>query len=189
METHLFIESKDLLSRNFSKEDRDFFFEIFKDIDTYLYLNSVGSKKELKKSFSNLSEEKLRKKSDIFFDKILYGDNPFYVGPLAVCKKEDGSFIGYCGLFLTNDDPEPFVAVLPILRDKGYGKKIIRALVSSVFKFCKFDKVVAHVNKDNIRGKRILEGLNFTFCKISSSSFDAENQEFQYSIDRRSFEI
>ena len=84
---------------------------------------------------------------------------------LVITQKQDNIFIGSCG-FAPLDDAkncECFYALLPEYPNRGFATEAMTKLLDYGFKELEINRVIAHINQDNISSIRVAEKLGMKF--------------------------
>lgn len=69
------------------------------------------------------------------------------------------------------------------LHDKGYGKKLLSVLISSLFNDLGYKKIVLDTNVNNKRAQHVYERLGFRRLRVRENSWTNQLGELQSSID------
>ncbi len=88
-------------------------------------------------------------------------DAPVFI--LAVTERENGAWLGACGLSPLADGPgvECFFALLPQYWGWGYATEAMRALVYYAFEQLDVPRVVVHIPVANERARKVARGAGF----------------------------
>ena len=87
---------------------------------------------------------------------------------LVIAEKQDNMFIGSCGFSPLDDakNCECFYALLPEYRNRGFATEAMTKLLDYGFKELEINRVIAHINKDNISSIRVAEKLGMKFQSL-----------------------
>lgn len=97
-------------------------------------------------------------------------------GMYAVVDRDDGSFLGECGLRYLEDGtvPEISYGLLPIARGRGYAREAATATMRHGFGPLGQGRIVAFARGDNVISRTLLESLGFTLL--------SERQEAKHTV-------
>ena len=68
---------------------------------------------------------------------------------LAVCLKESGELVGFCGLQPLEAEPELLVGIRSDQRERGFAKEASEAVIGAAWAAKNFDRIVARVSPEN----------------------------------------
>ncbi len=144
-------ETKRLIIREYTLDDLDDLYEIHSNKKTGAFLEPLSL---------NYSEEKDKLEAYI---KNVYGFYGF--GYWAVCRREDGFFLGYAGLTMTDIDEDWYAELGYAFKEKAQGYGYATESILSILDFAKEElelrHVAARVDKDNHSSIKLLERLGF----------------------------
>lgn len=105
-------------------------------------------------------------------------------GLWAVIRKEDGAFVGDCGITMQNIDgkllPEVGFHTVPSLRRKGYAAEAAAASVKHIARLRRFPAVYSYCRKDNAPSRGVMRKIGMRFLKEYSIG---PRSHVVYSID------
>ena len=84
---------------------------------------------------------------------------------LVIVHKQSNIFIGSCGFSPLDEarNCECFYALLPEYRGKGFATEAMTKLLDYGFRKLGINRVVAHINRDNIPSLKVIRKLGFHF--------------------------
>jgi [ribosomal protein S5]-alanine N-acetyltransferase len=104
-------------------------------------------------------------------------------GCMAVCHKDSGSFIGFCGLVRGFEDQiELIYAFLPSVWGRGYATEAARAMLE--YSHSILPRVLATIYPQNTASQRVLEKLGFVHSHTSENDDQTQTAFFVYSIKK-----
>lgn len=68
-------------------------------------------------------------------------------------------------------------------QDKGYGKRLLSMIISSLFNEKEYQKIILDTNVKNTRAQHVYEALGFRKVRIRENSWQNQLGEWQSSID------
>lgn len=90
-------------------------------------------------------------------------------GLWAVVRKEDGAFVGDCGITMQNIDgkllPEVGFHTVPSQRRKGYAAEAATAAVKHIATTRRFSAVYSYCRKDNAASRGVMRKIGMRFLK------------------------
>ena len=150
----MILKTERLILTEFTIKDTPFFFELVNDPD---WIRFIGDRnvKELKDAENYLT--------DIIIPSYKNWGFGFYKVSL-----KDGTSIGTAGLIDREvlDHVDIGYAFLPKGRGKGYAIESSKAILSHALKNLKLEIIVAIVNMDNTKSKKLLQKLGMRFEKM-----------------------
>jgi ribosomal-protein-alanine N-acetyltransferase len=152
------IETNRLLIRPYIEDDLKESFELMQSKELFKYLDmDVMALDEYKNLFAWLIESyetPIDKKFKYSF---------------AIVSKENGRFIGWCGvgnLHFNPSDKEIYYLIGREYWDHGYASEAVEALIRYCFTVMGLERLVAKVNPENIASKKIIEKTGFIFQHV-----------------------
>lgn len=149
----IFLETKRLIIKTPEHIDFDHLYALQTDAEVMQYIGQ---------GVRTASEVRIGLEKAILHQK-KYG---FSLG--CVFEKESGSFVGRAGLiYLAYDETQPNIEVGYALTkaawDKGYATELAAALINWGFQNLPVKKLVAAVNPENDRSRRVLEKVKMNY--------------------------
>lgn len=148
----LICETQRLYLREFTTEDAIHFYEMNNDEDVIKYTgdNAFKSESEAKIFLSEYKQYQLHN-----------------MGRWAVCLKETGEFIGWCGLKYhpVQDMVEVGYRFYRKHWNKGYATESAKAAINYGFKALKLKAIYAHAHINNIASHKVIEKCGLHFIK------------------------
>lgn len=89
---------------------------------------------------------------------------------LAIIHKQDGEFIGWCGLDHRNKEqkhPVLFYLLKQAYWQKGFGTEAAYALIDFVFQHLDLEQIDSNTRLDNLASKRIMEKIGLRYLGIN----------------------
>lgn len=89
-------------------------------------------------------------------------DTPGTWFQLAICRREDGIFVGDCGMYFPENDPlqaEIGYTLIPSEKHHGYATEAVRAILGYLFGTCRKHRVTASVNARNTSSIALLKRI------------------------------
>ncbi len=168
------LKTKRLLIREFTKNDKESYYELMKDKAINYYIGSSITRVNLQIRFQDNIDryQKCR------------------LGSLAIYEAEMREVIGFCG-FDKDQTGEGICILVAFLKNfckKGYGYEAMNKVLISAFKSGKIEKILCRVDPENFDSINLLKKFSPTFWKCVPNWND-EKQELLYCIYRRSFVI
>ena len=110
-------------------------------------------------------------------------DEPIFV--LAVVDKEEGGYVGSCGLSLMPEGLgyECFYTVVRARWGRGYGTEILKGLLAYAFHECRLERVVALIMPENVASGRVAEKAGMTYDGLVVRT-DIDQEMMHYSARR-----
>jgi [ribosomal protein S5]-alanine N-acetyltransferase len=105
-------------------------------------------------------------------------------GCMAVCKKDSGDLIGFCGLVRGFEDQiELIYAFLPRVWGQGYATEAASAMLE--YSHSLLPRVLATIYPENIPSQRILEKLGFIYSHTAQNDDQTQTAFFIYSKNQK----
>ncbi len=106
----------------------------------------------------------------------------FNRGRWAVIRKEDGRFLGWCGLKFHEDNGQTDVGfrLMKQFWSKGYSTEAAKACLAYGFQQLGLQCITAQVRKENIASIKVLRKLGLT--QVREHPFDAMHQGYWFEI-------
>ena len=113
-------------------------------------------------------------------------DAPEPIFALAIAQKDDGSYVGSCGLSGTpQGEVEIYYALLPEYWGRGYAVEAMKKLFEYAFSELGLDRLVAGMHPDNLMSRRVADSLKMDY--EGSVTKDANHEGLRYSISQEIF--
>lgn len=168
------IETERLKLRMFSPDDAVYVHNIWTDKDVVRYIDP-----DFKPTLEETQQSMVRMRQH-------WINRGF--GQWAVCLKEDGKLIGYCGFKPLNNVGPEIELLYGLAKDfwkKGYTTELAFACLRFIFENTDLDKIVAIAFPENIGSWRVMEKAGMTFEKYTQ----VFNRDMVvYSISKEKFE-
>ena len=179
MMTH-YIETKNLILREFRDTDADGIFKLDSDREVHKYLgnNPIKTLEEAEKIIS--------------FFYLQYKERG--IGRFATIEKSSGKFIGWAGLKLNLGEKEMlngytnFIDIgyrfIPSFWGKGYATEASLASIEYGFKNLNYTRIYGAADIENIASNKVLQkiGLNFinefAFKNVKCNWYELKNSEY-----------
>ena len=148
------------------------------DSENFFYLNSDP---EVLKYTGDLPFSSITAAESFLVNYSEYKKNGF--GRWAVIFKETGSFIGWCGLKL-NEENLVDIGFRFFKKEwgKGFATESAKAVLDYGFNTLKLKEIIGRTSKDNVSSISVLEKLNMTFWK--KDSFEGVKESVYYRIKK-----
>ena len=113
-------------------------------------------------------------------------DAPEPIFALAIAQKDNGLYIGSCGLSRTpQGDVEIYYALLPEHWGRGYAVEAMNKLFEYAFLELGLDRLVAGMHPDNLMSRRVADSLKMDH--EGRVTKDANYEGLRYSISKEKF--
>ena len=113
-------------------------------------------------------------------------DAPEPIFALAIAQKDNGLYIGSCGLSRTpQGDVEIYYALLPEHWGRGCAVEAMKKLFEYAFSELGIDRLVAWMHPDNLMSRRVADSLNMDY--EGSVTKDANHEGLRYSISKEKY--
>ena len=113
-------------------------------------------------------------------------DAPEPVFALAITQKDNGLYIGSCGLSRTpQGEVEIYYALLPEYWGSGYTVEAMKKLFEYAFSELGLDRLIAGMHPDNLMSRRVADSLKMDYD--GSVTKEANSGGLRYSISREKF--
>ncbi len=113
-------------------------------------------------------------------------DAPEPIFVLAIAQKDNGIYIGSCGLSGTpQGEVEIYYALLPEYWGSGYAVEAMKKLFEYAFSELGLDRLIAGMHPDNMTSRRVADSLKMDY--EGSAIKDANSEGLRYSISQEKF--
>ncbi|MEG3872497.1 GNAT family N-acetyltransferase [Microcoleus sp. Z1_B5] len=165
------IETARLYMRQFTPDDLNELYRIYRDAEIMKYLRGV----------------KTREETEIAIDTMLkrWAENNF--GMWALVHKIDRKMIGRCGLAFLDQTPEVELgyALDKVYWNQGLATEASFASLNYGFKILKLERIVAIARPENIASQRVIQKVGM---KYEKNARYYETDVLYYSISRESYQ-
>ena len=171
------LETKRLIIRPFNERDINSFTSFMMNETATKYLNFTD-------------EQKTPEGAKTLIQSIINSYNTqFSAFALAITKKDNGIYIGSCGLSsIENDDEvECFYALLPQFWKNGYAIESVRKLFEYAFLDLNLSKIVAYVHPRNTRSWKTAERVGMKYMGQIKPK-DLPSEAMFFSIESNEFD-
>lgn len=145
------LRTKNVIVREITVNDVDRLYEIYSDADVVRYIENLYENRE----------EELRFTKDYILNQYRF----YEYGMWIVESIKTNEIIGRAGIFDRADEEYKEIGFVFAKEywGKGYAKETLKAIINYANEELGVDTLIAHVMRDNLRSKRLLESLGFVF--------------------------
>lgn len=145
------LRTKNVIVREITVSDVDRLYEIYSDADVVRYIENLYENRE----------EELRFTKDYIINQYRF----YEYGMWIVESIKTNEIIGRAGIFDRADQEYKEIGFVFAKEywGRGYAKETLKAIINYANEELEVDTLIAHVMRDNLRSKRLLESLGFVY--------------------------
>lgn len=145
------LRTKNVIVREITVSDVDRLYEIYSDADVTRYIENLYENREEEIQFTK--------------DYILNQYRFYEYGMWIVERADTNEVIGRAGIFDRADQEYKEIGFVFAKEywGRGYAKETLKAIINYANEELEVDTLIAHVMRDNLRSKRLLESLGFVY--------------------------
>lgn len=145
------LRTKNVIVREIMVSDVDRLYEIYSDADVVRYIENLYENRE----------EEIRFTKDYILNQYRF----YEYGMWIVESIKTNEIIGRAGIFDRADQEYKEIGFVFAKEywGRGYAKETLKAIINYAHEELEVDTLIAHVMRDNLRSKRLLESLGFVY--------------------------